>query len=236
MSSGSIHRLRENFKSHLNHWESTLLSNESQDNMLTEIQQWTKTVQEDINQQIHIITCDFNDFQLTGEYSQSVSEGFENLNRLMKKKMDLTQLATGDNIEEILQKCQIYYHERLTPLLNILSKLENEYISIATQMITEKGKHIRKLDKLIKQLYLERESVKNQFIRFNRKHKFLQISKHIKKLELERKLVRLTLHHDRLNLYYFTHDRPPELKEIKNKTDQMRLALLKLEEERHVGT
>lgn len=236
MASSSIHRLRENFKSHLHHWESILLSKESQENLLSEIQQWTKTVQEDINQQIHILTSDFNDFQLTGEYSQSVSEGFEDLNRLMKKKMDLNQLASGENIEEILQKCQIYYHERLTPLLNILSKLENEYISISTQTIAEKSKYIRKLDKLLKQLHVERENVKNRFIGFNRKHKFLQISKHIKKLELERKLVRLTLHHDRLNLYYFTHDRPPELKEIKNKTDKIRLALLKLEEERHVGT
>ncbi len=216
----STEQLREDFKAHLDKWEGTL-QHTIDPSLKNEIQQWAEQVERYIEKKIQLLEMDFNEYPLRGEYLRSVSEGFDDLEQLMRNHKTLMDLTHHEDVEVVLKHIRHYYKQYVIPLLNIMSKLENDYIAIITSAILKSEKIIHNIDLDLSALENEKDNIQHDFFSFNRKNKFLTISKKIKLLKIKKKIARLTLHHDKLNLYYFNHNRPPELKEIKEKRDKL---------------
>jgi hypothetical protein len=217
--------LRDDFKTRLEYWEDVIASPTENPLLLTEIQDWSVKLEAFIQQKINLLELDFKNFDLEDEYLRSVSEGFDDLERIMRTEKTLLDAMEGQDLKNILQKIKNYYTRYLVPLLNIFSKLENDYIAITTNAILQNSKKVSTLETNINALKKERDSIANRFLNFIRLTERNDIHKTIKNLELHRKILRLTMQHDRLNLYYFNHERPPELKELKEKADILRTEL-----------
>lgn len=220
--------LRDDFKTRLEHWEGVVASLTENPLLLTEIQDWSVRLEVFIQQKIKWLELDFKNFDLQDEYLRSVSEGFDDLERIMRTEKTLLDDIEGQDLKNILQKIKNYYTRYLVPLLNIFSKLENDYIAITTNAILQNSKKVLILETNIHALQKERDSIANRFLKFIHATDHNDIHKMIKNLELHRKILRLTMQHDRLNLYYFNHERPPELKEMKEKADALRAELRKI--------
>lgn len=226
MSLSTAH-LRDDFKTHVEHWEGAITSQKPKINrsLLIEIQNWSTKIEKFIQEKIRLLEMDFNDYHLKGEYLHSVSEGFADLERIMRTEKTLLDTTKNHDLRKILENVKHYYTRYFVPLFNILSRLENDYIAITTNAILENTKKISALEQKIKELKTEKRRIKNRLLSFISTSMSDEISKSIEKLELQRKLVRMTMLHDRLNLYYFNHERPLELKEIKEKADRIRSEL-----------
>lgn len=236
MSLSTAH-LRDDFKTHLEHWEDVITSQEPKINqtMLIEIQNWSTKIEKFIQEKIRLLEIDFNDYQLKGEYLNSVSEGFADLERIMRTEKTLLDTTKNNNLKKILENVKHYYTRYFVPLFNILARLENDYIAVTTNSILENTKKISTLERQIKALKTEKRCIKNRLLSFIRTNIFDEISENIDELELQRKLLRTTMLHDRLNLYYFNHERPLELKEIKEKADRIRKELRQTMGENHAN-
>jgi hypothetical protein len=226
----SIQYLRDEFKTHFEKWGNEASQKKSENEILFEIQQWGENIEKIVQERIRLLETDFNDYPLKGEYLRSVKEGFDDLERLLRNQKTFLDIAKGNNLTNILEQIKHHYCQYLIPLLNIMSKLENDYISIATQAILEKNKLLAEIETEIKSLKMEKDKIRKTFFDLNKKKKFIEIVKKIQNLEMHRKIIQLSIHHIKLNIYYFNHDRPKELQELKEKADQFRAELHTIEE------
>ncbi len=226
----SAQQLRDEFKIHLDKWQK-MDPTQPLTYILFEIQHWSTHLEKFIQKKLKLLQDDFNEYSLQKDYLHSATEAFFNIEQIMKKYKTLMDVAKGDNLTIIIPKIKEYYLDCLAPLLNIIVKLENDYISITTKMILDKGTVIEKIEEHLTELKKEKQQIENRFFEFKRKEEYAKLLIEIKRLELRRKIIRLTLHHHKLNLYYFNHDRPAELKEIKEKADKLRNELYILEKE-----
>ncbi len=222
----SIAHLRDDFKVHLEQWTGDV-AQESQINpmLLTEVRNWSIKIEKFIQEKIRLLEMDFNHYELKDEYLRSVSEGFSDLERIMSTEKTLIDAIEHQELVKIPEQIKHFYMHYFVPLFNILSKLENDYIAITTDAILTNSKKVSEIELKIKALKTEKRSVKNRILSFVRINMFEEISRNITELELQRKLLRLTMQHDKLNLYYFNHERPSELKAIKEKADSLRAEL-----------
>ncbi len=235
MTNLSAQQLRDEFKVHLDKWQNIDNNPLEQQQVLSEIQKWSANLEKFIQEKLALLETDFQEYSLQDEYLRSVSEGFDDVEQIMKTHKTLIDVAKGATISNILEKIKKHYTHYFVPLLNIIAKLENDYVSITTKTIVDKGAIVEKIEEHLKELKKEKQQIKSHFFDFNRKEKYLKLIMEIKKLELRKKIIRLTLHHHKLNLYYFNHDRPPELKEIKEKADKLRDELYTIEKEINHG-
>ncbi|WP_181522885.1 hypothetical protein, partial [Pseudomonas aeruginosa] len=128
----STQHLRKDFKNHIDILIEAIqrASNVGaiQPNIQTISDYFEKTIQE----KIRLLESDFHDKILMGDYLHSVTESFDDLERLMRTSKTLTDSLKGNNKEELLVNVKEHHKKTLVPLLNILSKLENDYIAITS--------------------------------------------------------------------------------------------------------
>lgn len=189
-----------------------------------------KTLQEKIQR----LEADFNDLVLSGDYLESVTEGFDDLDRLLRTSHTFLDIINIKDKSKIGDHIKHYYANTLIPLLNIMSKLENDYVSIAHQTISQKQEALNKLQFPLDKLKSQAKRLRKSLFVFQKKKRSQELEQRIKFLELKRKILQLTLHHDRLNLYYFNHDHPKELRELKQKADALRNELQQFKGVEHV--
>jgi len=209
--SKSTQYLRHEFKAYLEKWAAAFNENNFSDETLAEINKWGLYLEHYLDEKINLLKADFRDHLLTGEYFRSVREGFENLERMMQAHQSLSHLIKETPKTTLVAQIKEYYSSYLMPILNIMAKLENDFIAVTTNAILEKGRLIEKLEDEIENIKKQKKSENNKIT-----------TKKIENLELKKELARLTLQHDRLNLYYFNHGRPKELTEFKKKADLIR--------------
>jgi len=225
----STQNIRDEFKTHIKQWGDEAQKKNAESHILFEIHRWSENIEKVIQEKVRLLETDFNDYPLKGEYLRTVSEGFDDLDRLLKNQKTFLDVTKGKNIFSILDQIQHHYTNYLIPLLNIMAKLENDYISIATQALSEKAKKTLVLETQIRTLNEEKFKIKKRFFGFNNRNKYITISKKIRTLETQRKIAHLALAHIELNLYYFNHDRPYELRLLKERADKLRTKLYKLQ-------
>lgn len=232
----ALSQLRENFKVNILSWEEKISLNtvHKPEEILPDIYQWGEFLEKTLQEKIRLLENDFKVYPLQGEYLRSVTESFDDLDRVRSHHKTLLDLTRLDNATGILNEVKHHYTQYFIPLVNILSKLENDYKAITTESMLQTEYKIREIDNHLNLLKTEKTKIKNSFFDFKRKTKILKISKQIKVLELQKKILKLNVHHDRLNLYYFNNNRPPELQDLKNKVDYFRTELRQLEEKSHV--
>jgi hypothetical protein len=210
--SKSTQYLRHEFKAYLEKWTKAVNDNNCSDETLAEITKWGLYLEHYLDEKISLLKADFNDHTLTGEYFRSVREGFENLKQMMQSRHTLNHLIQETpKTTALIAQIKNYYNLYLVPILNTMAKLENDFIAVTTNAILEKGRLIEKLEDEIERVKKQKKSDHNE-----------AMTKKIEGLELKKEWARLTLQHDRLNLYYFNHGRPKELTEFKKKADLVR--------------
>ena len=223
--SQSIQHLRHEFKSHLEKWTKAYQQTGFPDETLSEIKKWGVFLERYIEEKISLLETDFSDHILNGEYRRSVREGFDGLERMMRSHQTFPDIVSGMDGKIMLEKMKEYYSSYLAPILNIMAKLENDFIAVTTNAILEKGRLLEKLEDDIEDLKIEKKTMKNN----------ADLLLKIENLELKKEFTRLTLHHDRLNLYYFNHGRPKELSGFKKKADLLREKIRHTEEKSHAA-
>lgn len=226
----STQHLRQVFKEKID-FLIDLLNRENQlEGVYLEIQRVSEDLEKIIHQKTKLLETDFHDHTLAGDYLRSVTEGFDDLDRLMRSSKTFTDAVQGKTKEELLEDIRLHHNQTWVPLLNILGKLENDYISLAQQDIAKKQESLKKLQAMIDKLRLEERYIKNSILMFNKKKKITELAHKRKLIDLKRQMLKLMIHHDKLNLYYFNHDHPIELQEIKKKADILHHELIKFKE------
>jgi len=228
-----IIEFREDFKKQIEKWQNGSIHGVDKSAFLDEIKKWGAELDRIIQLKVKLITEDFNALQLKGDYKKTVPKSFEDLELLLRAQKTFTDLMMDDQLESILKKVQLYYVHSIIPLFNIIAMLENDYSSLLSQNINENGRLIHELDLIISKLKETKQKLKRKVFIFHKTEKITDLSKKINNLELKRKITQLSLYHDKLSLYYFNHERPPELREIKAKTDKLKMQLKALEESTH---
>lgn len=233
-SNASTKHLRDTFKNKMDDLTSLLNQVERVEDAYAEIQSEIQKVSEHIEKVIQTKTkqleTDFHNQILGAEYLKTVTESFDDLERLLRSSQTFADAIQGQTKDALLQDIQRHNNHTLVPLLNILSKLENDFFSVTTQTINKKEESLNKTMFSINHLMKEEKILKNSILIFNRKKKLSDVITNIRFLNLKRQLLKLSIHHDKLNLYYFNHDHPKELKEIKQKADELRFELAKYKE------
>ena len=128
----SIQKLREDFKKHLKEWSKLDDSHVSHE-LLKEIHKWGRFTEGCIQDKIKLLERDFSDYSLKGKYFRSVTESFDDLQRMMRthKTLDgITGITDARQIDHTISRVGIYYTNCLIPLLNILSKFESDYVKV----------------------------------------------------------------------------------------------------------
>ncbi len=229
----SSQTLRKVFKNNIDSLINKATIERRPETLVSEIQRISEDLEKLIYEKIQLLEIDFHDHQLSGDYLRTVSEGFDDLERLLRSNKtfaDKAQVKTT-SVDDLLHHIKTHYNDTLVPLLNIMAKLENDYISIATNCIQKKQECLNQIQSNLQKLKVEEGNTKRSILILNKKNRLDEINQSMKILNLKRKVVQLSLHHDRLNLYYFNHDHPIELREIKQKVDILRIELRKLKEE-----
>lgn len=226
----SLQQIREEFKSHLDKWQQ-MTETHPPAQVLASIQAWGFQLEKDIQIRLKLFDNDFLEYTLQGEYARSVMESFDDIAQLMKTHKTFIDIAKGNDLPIIFQKIKKYYLQYFVPLVNIFARLQNDYIAVATKTIIDKSAVIEKIEEHLKELKKEKQQIKSRLFEFNRKEKYNKLAAEIKRQELRKQLIRLNVHHHKLNLYYFNHDRPSELKDIKEQVDKLRWKLHILEKE-----
>lgn len=218
----STQRLKDEFKSSVKKWDSTLQRRTVPDAaIVAEIRLWGEFIEQSIQGKVQRLENDFKEFVLKGEYLRTVNEGFDDLNRLFRTQKTFLDIAESNELTHVLYQIKRHYTHYIVPLLNIISKLENDYVSIITQLMTEKKEQLSKIDEKIKTLKQEKQKLKHNLFSFNKKKKFINILHTIHHEETNKKIIQLFLHHIKLNLYYFNQDRPSALQAVKENADSL---------------
>lgn len=227
----STQHLRQDIKSNIDRLlDSTLQEKMTLEDLLPEIQNAARHLEKNIQEKIQLLEFDFNDLHLSGDYLRTVREGFDDIEQLMRNSQTFIDIITCQNKETLIEHIQQHHRSMLVPLLNIMSKLENDYISLATQTITRKQDLLNQLEIELKKLKQEVDAIKKSFVIYNKNQKMEILREKIHHIYLKRKLLQLTLHHDKLNLYYFNNDHPEELTALKQKADSLRSEFNKFKE------
>lgn len=229
----SILDLREAFRTHLEKWEEAFREQPEPSLITPEIEQFAENIERSIQTKIKLLESDFNNLTLEDEYARSINEGFSNLEQMQKTNKTCMDAAKGQDIQNILSHMKQHYKNYIVPIFNVMAKLENDFQAITIKSILEKRKRLTDLDFEIKAFKDEKNRIRKRFFDLNRKKKYWVVSKKLKQLELEKTLTHLTLHHDKLNLYYINHNRPQELHDIKARADALRSELSALEEKEY---
>lgn len=238
----SSKQLRDDYQTALEKWRYRLIDQTPQpansqrqnrdEHIALEIQQWGEHFEKAIQEKVRLLIFDFTEYPLKGEYLRSVTESFADLERLFRSQktiMDIVQNADKqkNDLSTVLHQLRNHYSNYLVPVLNILSKLENDYRSMAIQAIAKQNKALIEIDKQVKSFTIEKNKIRMRFMDFNKKKNFTETIKKIKVLAFRKKNITLALQHIKLNLYYFNHDRPELMKAFKEKTDFYRKELQK---------
>lgn len=203
---------------------STLHEETAFQELLPEIQHAARRLEKNIQEKIQLLESDFKDLKLSGDYLFSVRESFTDIEQLMRHSQTFIDVVRHNKIT-LIEHIQHHYRSMLIPLLNMMSKLENDYISIANLTITKKQILLNELKITLKKLKLQVSALKKSLVIYNKEQKMNGLKEEIQVLDLKRKMLQLSLDHDRINLYYFNHDHPEELYELKQKADDLRLEL-----------
>lgn len=226
----STQHLREQFKNKIDSLVFMLHQENPKENITLEIQKVSEHLEKTILEKTKLLEGDFHGHVLTGDYFRSVTESFDDLDRLLRSSKTFIDAMQGKTNGELLNDIKRHHTQTLIPLLNILSKLENDYISITTQSIAKKQELLHKLEIDLKSLRKEEKYLRNSFLVFNKKQKLDELINRIRFMDLKRQILKLNIQHNKLNLYYFNNDHPKELTEMKQKADQLRLELSKFKE------
>lgn len=227
----STQQLRMVFKSNIDELLQQTKQSQDMELILPQIQHLSERLEKVISQKVQMLEQDFHDYHLTGEYLRTVTESFDDLERLMRSSETFADLLQQKERNDILRHIKIHYTQVLVPLLNIMSKLENDYVSLATQCIFKKQENLNKVQGNLRQLRTLQQEIENSLFVFGKNKKLKELNDKILNLDLERKFLQLTAHQDRLNLYYFNHEHPEELREIKIKADELKTKLIKQRED-----
>src|ERR1700722_19030995 len=106
----SIQQLRDEFKTHLDKWEA--ISHQNPDAPLRleiqkEVQKWGNHLEKFIQEKVQLLEMDFNEYSIEGEYLRSVSEGFDDLERIMrthKTLIDILDISKNYEFPQLLQQ------------------------------------------------------------------------------------------------------------------------------------
>lgn len=148
--------------------KTALLKEDDIGSLFTEIQGTSEHLENLIHEKIQLLVEDFQDFPLIGDYLHTVTESFADLDRLMRTSntfMD-SVFATPKELlsrEEILHHIREHYSKTLVPLLNIMAKLENDYISIATLTILREREALIQIQVILQKLKVIEASTKKVF-------------------------------------------------------------------------
>jgi hypothetical protein len=162
--SKSTQYLRHEFKAYLEKWAKAIDENNFSDETLTEITKWGLYLEHYLDEKINLLRADFSDHLLTGEYLRSVREGFENLEQMMQTHQTLDHLIKETPNSALITQIKEYYNSYLVPILNIIAKLENDFIAVTTNAILEKGRLIEKLEDEIETVKNQKKSENNEVI------------------------------------------------------------------------
>jgi len=182
-----------------------------------------------IAKKLETLAKDMEDFILRGEYLRSMTESLDDLDRFRETSKNLNDYVEKQDKEALLKHVSQYYSNTLVPLLNLISKLENDYLSLAKQTIAKKEELIGKIEYKLTLLKSEKRRMKLSLWTFNSK-KIELISRQIEMLEFRQSILSLTLEHDKLNLAYFNQDHPEAMSEIKSKADAIRFNIRTFED------
>lgn len=229
----STQHLRDVFKEKVDALVEILNKEDRLEIIYFEIQKISEQLEKTVQEKTKLLEADFNDHTLMGDYLRSVTEGFDDLDRLLRSSKTFVDAIKGQTKEELLEGIRKHHNQTWVPLLNILGKLENDYISVAQQNIIRKQEALKKLQATLDRLKLEEQYIKNSILMMNKKKKASELSNKRKFVDLQRQILKLMLQHDKLNLYYFNHDHPVELQEIKKKADDLRLELIQYKEQEY---
>ncbi len=224
----SLLQLRAEFKAQINQWNKNLQAKNLTHQTKQEMEGWIAKIELFIQKKVQLLTKDFSEYVLEGEYLRSVTEGFSDLEHIMKSKTTFIDLSNNDNFPVCFSKANDYYSQYLIPISNILAKLDNDYIGISAKRMIDKSSEIAQLNALLTCLNAEKNSIRKNIFSDNRDRNLADILHYIHDVEHQKKILRLSLHHDQLNLFYFMHDRPPELESLKTSTDKSRRRLPKI--------
>lgn len=126
----STHELHEDFNKALSALIEKIKHHENNATLISYIQtvstQFEKLIQEKIQQLMN----EFQQVPIEGDYLNTVTEGFTDLDRFLRKSftlIDYIQIETSEDFGSSIKKYQLH---TLIPLFNILAKLENDYHSI----------------------------------------------------------------------------------------------------------
>lgn len=219
----SSHHLRNEMKTNIDQLvASTLQEKITLPELLPEIQNTALRLEQSIQEKICLLASDFHALNLSGDYLRSVRESFADIEYLMRHTQTFIDLVKCKD-KNILSKHIKYYHRNtLVPLLNMMAKLENDYISITHQTISHEKASLNQLEILINQFKAEENFLKPSVFVYHKKRKLTILQEKINYLELQRKILQLILRHDQLNLYYLTQDHPKDMQELKQKADAQR--------------
>lgn len=229
----STHHLRAFFKGKMDDLVELFNQASSQNNIIFEIQKISEHLENTIQEKIRLLTSDFRDHVLVGDYSRSVTESFDDLERLLSSSKTFLDILKNKTNGELLNHIRKHYTHTLIPLLNIISKLENDYISLAAHSIQKSKEDLSKIEYQLKTLKTEEKYLKTSFLVFNKKQKLDELIQKIRFLSLRRQLLKLNIQDTRLNLYYFKYDHPEELTAMKNRAKNLRLQLSQFKEMRN---
>lgn len=231
MSMLATQTLRKEFKENIDLLIERALQPGDIEALIPEIQRISEHLEKVIREKVLLLEKDFHDHPLSGDYLRTVTEGFDDLDRLLRSSKTFADTVRGKSQEEILVHIKAHYAHNLIPLLNIMAKLENDYVSIATQTISRKQESLSTILRGLHKLKIEEQNTKHSVLVLNKKRRLTQLETSVKRLDLLRKMTQMSLLHDRLNLYYFNNDHPVELREIKQRVDLLRNELKKFGED-----
>lgn len=137
--------IREDFKTHFEAWSEdaskipALAEFEHQKKLeqaiVKDIQEWSESIEKEIQMKISFLEKNIQKYHLKDDYLRTTTESLIDLDTLRRNKKTFFDIAHGENIQSVLHQINHHYFNYLVPLLNILSRLEHDYLSIANREI-----------------------------------------------------------------------------------------------------
>jgi hypothetical protein len=209
--------LLSQFKNTLNEFMVSARSVTNLDRMpelLNQIKSITDPFEQIIQERINTIGSEFN------------AQNFDNptLTQFKTRLKDIQKIPKAEklpmDIQALITQVKQYEDGYLSPLLTLLSEIEQHYIDIAAHALHEEEQALNFVELNLQTLYAEKEQIENARMIFNRRKKIMALDKEIHIFKSNKKIINLSLRHARLNLYYFNHYQPEELRPYKKKADQ----------------
>lgn len=228
--SASAQQLQVDFKENIDKLIHSATASNSLEEILPYLYKLSHTIENTLKSKLKLLESDYHDQVLSDEYYHSVVKSFQSMSVLLKSRPLSLDNQNFNDVPSMVTHLQDHYTQTLVPILSIISDLENVFIAISKESIREEQEALQRYDRRIIQLKAEEEKLKKKILVLGRNKKLEKIGKKIKIAELNKRLTQATLHHARLNLYYFNHYEPPELHDVKHKAEFLKKKVVSIQE------